>query len=1173
MFAARKLNWIDQLHELIPISGFDGARVQELAQKVAPEDIAKGGVIFSEGDTDNAAVYVLSGKIEIYDQQRDVDTVLGGSDAARYALAHHFPRTLGARAKSAVTIIRIPPALIEFGTQSNPDNEYQVDEIALDQEDDSADWMTRMLQSQLFQLLPAASLQQVMMRMEAVAVSEGQCVLRAGDEAEYFYLIKNGVCASVDPDSDVPPNLSNADYCIGDTFGSEALILAQAYQRNYVMCSSGVLLRLGRKDFDDLICKEAASGINLNVARSRVESGWLWLDVRSPELYGAGHQDESINLPFAEADFDFASLDLGARYIAYCDDGTQSAAACFRLAEAGIEAAFLIGGWRKMETTSGGLDLLMSPVAGSDEFQSSDESPLDMPVMEMPAAEFTPEPAPVAAMPSTEGIRDEGVEARQQEHQAELDSLKRQHHAAVSDSAQVRAKLKEIKEERDVWSVELAQKEQQTHELTAQMSELTESRHALEEQAESYARQIDDLHEQLDQYQAAHAATQERFEDREKQVRELEERLAAAQSDHRDQFGEQAESIGALEQELQQALAAGDQGKVELAELQKADSDKAERLTQMGSELEQQTGEVATLREQIAAVNDDRVSLSSGMDATNTELKNLREELASVELAAVEQRAFRTAEIEALSAQVASAGEANDSAKQQLDAALTTVEQDRDAAQREYDALQSDRDEVTHARDEAVTQCQQFEQDLSKMTTTVAAWKGRVDTLETELRHGDTELDSLRAEFQEMDHGQSELAQRLQQSEGDKMELSAQLNAQAEQMDALQGQLRESSMVQVETVQANRELQEQAVVDKAALADKDEALSESQARIAELGQDLAERDRALGETERDLSVIQSNDAEALEKLESLAASVSQLSEIRDALNADLAAQVEQTDAANTCADESEQRYQAIERQVANDAEAYAASITELQQSVASVQQELDQSLQNRQAAQQDSSDQIDQLQSQCESLSGDLAAQVEQTDAANARADASEQRNEATADQAADDADAYNTSMAELQQVLAGVREELDSSRQQVQGAENDSRDQINQLQARCDSLTTDLEQYAGTRANMTQLEVDLGEYKQRVTDGEIRLTDAERSSEASAAQLVTVSDERDSAVAGMTKMEKQMTELRGVMQQYLEAAKDTDDQDALRAELDMVRTQAEEEIARLHAQLKQLQK
>ncbi|WP_428956777.1 rhodanese-like domain-containing protein [Streptomyces sp. cg35] len=81
--------------------------------------------------------------------------------------------------------------------------------------------------------------------------------------------------------------------------------------------------------------------------RARPADGTLVVDVRAPGEYASGHVPGAVNVPAEHLDALLPDLRAAAearRIVVVCAAGQRSAAACAKLADAGVEAVGLAGG-------------------------------------------------------------------------------------------------------------------------------------------------------------------------------------------------------------------------------------------------------------------------------------------------------------------------------------------------------------------------------------------------------------------------------------------------------------------------------------------------------------------------------------------------------------------------------------------------------------------------------------------------------------------------------------------------------------------------------------------------------------------------------------------------------------------------------------------------------------
>ena len=84
----------DLLQKFSPLDGLKRDNLAALAGKVQIRELSPQQILFKEGDAEKRTVYVVTGTLDLLDQGQVVETVEGGSDAARNPVAPLFPRRL-----------------------------------------------------------------------------------------------------------------------------------------------------------------------------------------------------------------------------------------------------------------------------------------------------------------------------------------------------------------------------------------------------------------------------------------------------------------------------------------------------------------------------------------------------------------------------------------------------------------------------------------------------------------------------------------------------------------------------------------------------------------------------------------------------------------------------------------------------------------------------------------------------------------------------------------------------------------------------------------------------------------------------------------------------------------------------------------------------------------------
>lgn len=333
------------LKELSPIDSLNSQNAQDLLKKIKPEVIESGQFIFKKGDMDITHIYALNGSVELLADGKVVKIIAASTADSKIPLAHSFPRAVSARAKTQVVIIRVNSNMLDIMLTWDQTGSYSVEALEeTDEDDDTTDWMTRILQTRAFHRIPPANIQAMFMRMEPVQYKPGDKVITQNDEGDYFYIIKEGRCLVTRATPANPKGVKLAALTSGDSFGEEALISETSRNATVTMLTNGHLMRLNKEDFNSLLNEPLLNWVNFTQANQVIVQGGLWLDVRLPAEYKDKHIKNSINIPLIFLRMKASSLDTDKKYVIYCDTGRRSSAASFLLNERDITSYVLQDG-------------------------------------------------------------------------------------------------------------------------------------------------------------------------------------------------------------------------------------------------------------------------------------------------------------------------------------------------------------------------------------------------------------------------------------------------------------------------------------------------------------------------------------------------------------------------------------------------------------------------------------------------------------------------------------------------------------------------------------------------------------------------------------------------------------------------------------------------------------
>jgi len=157
-----------------------------------------------------------------------------------------------------------------------------------------------------------------------------------------LFLYRQARKAKVTRSLKVGTDLTLAQLSAGDGFGEEALFTGAARNASVTMLTDGVVMRLSKQDFDELLREATVRRLSFSEAQER--KGAIWIDVRLEREHQGGAIAGSINIPLFMVRLKADALDPKKDYIVYCDTGQRSAAAAFLLTGRGLNVYVLDGG-------------------------------------------------------------------------------------------------------------------------------------------------------------------------------------------------------------------------------------------------------------------------------------------------------------------------------------------------------------------------------------------------------------------------------------------------------------------------------------------------------------------------------------------------------------------------------------------------------------------------------------------------------------------------------------------------------------------------------------------------------------------------------------------------------------------------------------------------------------
>lgn len=345
---------VEVLKRFTPLHNLADANLARLAKRLNLVDVPKGSIICQEGDTDNDAIYLFEGGLELRTHTSSMSRVLqAGAPDAYFPVAAGRPRPYTVTATSAVRLFRVDNASLDravlLDTVSTTITRLRA--TGGERFEGDSEWLEEMMANPAFRMLPKERLALLLLRLEPCPVKTGDVIVRQGEPGQYYYILKEGRVAVARKDAQGKVQVVT-ELARGAVFGEDALLLDEPRNASIIALGEGVVMRLTRAEFDELLKKPLLQYVSVGEAQAMLKNGARLLDVRAPEEYQRGSIKGSENFPIGGLRARLNDLDAQRAYVLICRNGLQSEAAAFLLAQRGFRAAVLKGGMQSLPSTS-----------------------------------------------------------------------------------------------------------------------------------------------------------------------------------------------------------------------------------------------------------------------------------------------------------------------------------------------------------------------------------------------------------------------------------------------------------------------------------------------------------------------------------------------------------------------------------------------------------------------------------------------------------------------------------------------------------------------------------------------------------------------------------------------------------------------------------------------------
>ncbi|MFO7604661.1 MAG: cyclic nucleotide-binding domain-containing protein [Gammaproteobacteria bacterium] len=767
MNAVKKSVTTKVLRNFLPLDKLSIDKLDELLDKSSVEEIPPGRVLFRQGEKDRRNIYLLDGQVELLvTGSTRAEVVKARSVEAKYPLADTLPRPSTCRARTSVTVLTVDTDHLEILMEHDPSGTYEVTELGMDDEssEDNTDWMLRFLQSRAFLQLPTANIQGLLMRLEERPAKRGEIILQQGGQDDFYYIVKQGKCAVSRRPAPKAEDVRLAILSVGDGFGEEALITNGKRNATVIMQEDGVLMRLHKDDFMELLVAPLIKYIDLKTAIARTKQRATLIDVRTNKAFSDNGLEHASNIPLSMLRVKLSTLNPTTDYILYCDNGHQSAAAAFLMIQQGLNCQVIQNG-----------------IAGSTT-SSAKASPTEKarPTAEVVAIKQEPAKPTAAEKAKTEDqLKFEQHRRQAQEEARKAKVAEEARQAAESKTQQLKSEADKLRLQAERLAMKTANAETARKQAEDEISRIKSDAAGLREQATKDSQKMRQEAEKLRQ-------------EAEKELSKIKQESVSiqAQQDAIEKAAREAAQMAAqksqeAEQAQRQAKAEAERVKAEAEGIRQAAMQEAERLKQEMSQARKNAAKVeaaeAARREAELIAARQRAELAVQQAAQAAEDAKHQAEL---EARAIRQKAQEEAErtrkaAEAAAQAAAERTEANQRKQQKMleearRQAEARLKESAEAAERARREAEQEAEQIRH---QALQEAEQLRRDMestrklveeeaSKAKARISEDSQRHQRAEAQRRRETAEAESLRQAEEQHRRDVAEAAAR-QQAEAD----------------------------------------------------------------------------------------------------------------------------------------------------------------------------------------------------------------------------------------------------------------------------------------------------------------------------------------------------------------------------------------------------------------------
>ena len=327
----------DAIKQLVPFNELLRHQFQEALKCCELLTLPPRKKLFKRGERDAYWYYLLKGSVDLLDEDFNITSFSADDPECRRALDNRPPHRFSSITTSDCEILKVDKNRLVLAITWEQAGDYRVEES----DDNDVDWMSALLESDVFAKVPPANIQRLFTAFKNEERALGDVVVAEGDPGNLFYVIEHGSALVSKRSENGVEQVARLGP--GQFFGEEALIGETTRNATVTMETDGALMYLEKDEFKSLLEQPVMNRITEQDldAMQADSTALVLLDVRLSGEFKHFHRENSINIPLNKLRQRCDNLDRSACYVVVDNAGPRAELGAYLLVKAGLQAYLL----------------------------------------------------------------------------------------------------------------------------------------------------------------------------------------------------------------------------------------------------------------------------------------------------------------------------------------------------------------------------------------------------------------------------------------------------------------------------------------------------------------------------------------------------------------------------------------------------------------------------------------------------------------------------------------------------------------------------------------------------------------------------------------------------------------------------------------------------------------